>query len=126
MRRVAAAAALALALLPGAPIRPSAARPLRACPPGPPPEHVRPVTRPRWLDDTVITVYWPAPESWFDGKLVSAPGLAGRHRVDWLYGARGLPMQGEGIGRDGRFYHYAGPYDISWVNLAGETTTPCW
>lgn len=98
----------------------------RRCPPGPPPERVRPVTHPRVLDGTVITEYYPVPERWFTGRLVRAPGLAGRHRVDWLYGSSGLPMEGEGIGRDGRFYHFAGPFDEGWVNRAGRLTKPCW
>src|SRR3984957_21345838 len=43
----------------------------------------------RWLRGVTVTEYWPAPESWFVGKLVNAPGLPGRHRVDWLYSATG-------------------------------------
>jgi hypothetical protein len=98
----------------------------RGCPPLPPPQRVHRITRPRWLPGTIVTEYWPAPERWFAGKLVPAPGLAGRHRVDWLYGAHGLPMEGEGVGRDGLLYHFAGPYDLSWVNRSGRTTLPCW
>ena len=40
----------------------------------------------------------------------------GRHRTGWLYSARGLAMQGEGIGSDGRMYHFAGPYTLTWRN----------
>src|SRR5262249_32404965 len=76
------------------------ATPLVGCPPAPkiPPEKT--ILRPRWLADVLITEYFPAPERWFDGRLVRAPGLAGVHRIDWLYSARGLAMQGEGIGVD--------------------------
>ena len=119
---------LAVALLPstvvpatGAPVRPG-----HACPPGPPSRHVVPVTRPTWLSSVIVTEYYPAPERWFVGRRVAAPGLPGRHSVDWLYGAHGLPMEGEGIGRDGRLYHFAGPYGSPWVNRAGTRTSPCW
>ncbi|HYX89320.1 MAG TPA: 3D domain-containing protein [Gaiellaceae bacterium] len=98
----------------------------RACPPA----HTvrrkeRPITHPRWLTRTTITEYWPTPERWFVGKLVRAPGLAGRHRVDWLYGAHGLPMEGEGVGLDGRRYRFLGPYGTPWVNEYGTRTRPC-
>jgi hypothetical protein len=53
------------------------------------------------------------------------PGLAGGHRIDWLYSARGLAMQGEGIGADGRLYHFAGPYSLTWRNANGAPTYPC-
>jgi hypothetical protein len=97
-----------------------------ACPPPPaPPPPVREIVHPRWVPGTLITEYWPSPERWFAGPLVRAPGIAGRHRSEWLYGARGLPMEGEGIGRDGRVYHFAGPYDIGWVNRLGRATAPC-
>src|SRR3954449_8099575 len=75
------------------------------CPPPPPaPPPVRQIVQPRWLPGTLITEYWPAPERWFTGRLVRAAGIPGRHRVDWLQGAHGLPMQGEGIGEIGRVY----------------------
>jgi hypothetical protein len=101
-------------------------RAARSCPPGPPPRHVIPVTRPRWLSDVLVTEYYPAPERWFVGERVAVPGLPGKHSVDWLYGARGLAMEGEGVGRDGRLYHFAGPYGSPWVNRAGRRTRPCW
>jgi hypothetical protein len=99
---------------------------LATCPPPPPaPPPVRPIAQPRWVSHTLITEYWPSPERWFTGRLVGAPGIPGRHRVDWLYGARGVPMQGEGIASNGRVYHFAGPYDIGWVNASGDQTAPC-
>jgi len=89
----------------------------------PPNEHV--ITHPRWLSGVLITEYYPAPEQWFHGRLVKVRGLPGRHRIDWLYSSRGLAMQGEGIGADGRFYHFTGPYSLAWHNAAGGATVPC-
>jgi hypothetical protein len=34
-------------------------------------------------------------------------------------------MEGEGIATDGRVYHFAGPYDLAWVNARGGVTAPC-
>jgi hypothetical protein len=96
-----------------------------ACPPPRHPPPVREVTRPRWLPGMLVTEYYPAPERWFPARLVRAPGLPGRHRAGWLYSARGLAMQGEGIGSDGRMYHFAGPYSLTWRNDRGEDTLPC-
>lgn len=97
------------------------------CPPGtaPHPLRERPLTHPQWLERMVVTEYWPAPERWFVGRAVPAPGLAGSHRVDWLYSARGLPMEGDGIGLDGRRYHFGGPWQLAWVNESGGRTQPC-
>jgi hypothetical protein len=129
VRRLVLALALALAstaaaLAPTAPGAPAADP---RCPPSddPPPEKQRPITRPQWLARTVITEYFPASESWFRGKLVHAPGLAGKHRVDWLYSSSGLAMEGDGVGLDGRRYHFAGPYGMGWVTLGGRSTVPC-
>jgi hypothetical protein len=127
--RVAAAALLfAAAALTGGVFAPAAQqRTAAACPPGtaPHPTSERPLTRPQWLAHTVVTEYWPAPERWFVGRLVAAPGLPGLHRVDWLYSARGVPMEGDGVALDGRRYHFGGPWHLSWVNAAGEQTGPC-
>lgn len=59
----------------------------------------------RWLTNFEITEYYPIPESLFSGPFVIAPGLTTPHRRDWLYGPRGVVLEGDGIGLDGRFYH---------------------
>ncbi len=95
------------------------------CPPAPRPPAEKAITRPRWLPGVLITEYFPAPERWFDGRKIRAAGLPGRHRIDWLFSARGLAMQGEGIGADGRMYHFSGPYSLTWRNARGVATRPC-
>ena len=121
---VAVALASALSSAPGA--AGSARRGASSCPPLPRQRPVHVITRPRWVSDTLVTEYFPVRESWFHGRPVAAPGLASRHRVDWLYAAHGVAMNGEGIGLDGRVYHFTGPYDLSWVNADGSATLPCW
>ncbi|HUE28867.1 MAG TPA: 3D domain-containing protein [Solirubrobacteraceae bacterium] len=88
--------------------------------PPPPGKHARGA----WLRSVTITEYWPAPESWFVGRLVSAPGLTGKHRIDWLYSAEGVSMQGEGIGLDGRTYHIDALGSGGWITAAGKPTNP--
>ena len=88
--------------------------------PAPPSKHARG----RWLSTATITEYWPAPESWFRGRLVTAPGLTGRHRIDWLYSATGISMEGDGIGLDGRQYHIDSIGDGGWVTADGRSTSP--
>jgi len=90
-----------------------------------PPPPVQQIARPQWLGHVLITQYYSAPERWFRGRLVGAPGLPGRHRVDWLYSASGVAMEGDGIGADGRRYHFAGPYAQPWHNASGGRTVPC-
>ena len=128
-RRLGLAAVLSLAIVVAGGVVATAARSVEAvgCPPAtrPRPGKERPLGRPRWLPHTVVTEYWPVPERWFVGRPVSAPGLRGLHRVDWLYSGRGLPMEGDGVGLDGRRYHFGGPWHLSWVNAAGRPTAPC-
>jgi hypothetical protein len=119
---LALAAAIAAGVGPGAA---KAAVAAAACPPPRDPPPVTQVKRARWLSGVLVTEYFPAPERFFTGRLVSAPGLPGRYRIDWLYSARGLAMQGQGLGRDGRMYHFAGPYSLTWRNARGEFTYPC-
>jgi hypothetical protein len=87
--------------------------------PPPPSEHAKG----RWLRQFTLTEYWPTPESWFVGKLVKTPGLSSRHRIDWLYSAMGVSMEGEGIGLDGRMYHIDSMGDGGWVTSSGRSTS---
>jgi 3D (Asp-Asp-Asp) domain-containing protein len=97
-------------------------------PVAPAPSHVPPPpskhAKGSWLKGVAITEYWPAPESWFVGAMVKAPGLPGRHRVDWLYSATGISMEGSGIGLDGRGYHIDALGDGGWVTVQGASTSP--
>jgi 3D (Asp-Asp-Asp) domain-containing protein len=77
-----------------------------------------------WLRGFTITEYWPAPESWFVGRLVRTPGLSGEHRIDWLYSATGVSMNGEGIGLDGRMYHIDSLGNGGWITAGGKPTSP--
>jgi 3D domain-containing protein len=88
----------------------------------PPREHL--ITHPRWLHHVAITEYYSTPERWFSGRLVDVPGLSSRHRVDWLYSAKGVAMQGDGIGLDGRHYHIDALGSGGWVNRNGRHTVP--
>jgi 3D (Asp-Asp-Asp) domain-containing protein len=83
-----------------------------------------PISKPRWLGRVTITEYWPAPERWYQGRLVAAPGIPGRHRVDWLYSGTGLSMQGDGIGLDGQRYHILSTGKQGWVDERGRRTIP--
>jgi 3D (Asp-Asp-Asp) domain-containing protein len=71
-----------------------------------------------------ITEYYPAPEHWFVGRRIPAPGLAGTYAADWLYSARGLAMEGDGVDRYGRRVHIAELGSTGWVNTAGGSTVP--
>jgi hypothetical protein len=88
----------------------------------PPLEHT--IRHRQWLSGTTITEYYPAPERWFVGRHVGAPGLAGGHAVDWLYGPHGLAMQGEGVDGSGRPVHIALLGSTGWVNGSGRPTLP--
>lgn len=114
----AASPALANAPSGGAGLAPTGAHAPRIAPP--PARHARGV----WLHSVTVTEYWPAPEAWFVGRAVLAPGLAGRHRIDWLYSATGISMQGQGIGLDGRLYHLLAAGSGGWVTATGHITTP--
>jgi hypothetical protein len=83
-----------------------------------------PVAKPRWLKGVQITEYYSAPEKWFVGRKVTAPGIAGKHRVDWLYSSGGIAMEGDGIGLDGRHYHLSAIGTPGWVTEDGRTTAP--
>ncbi len=113
---------LALAALLPAPARtaqvpPGPSGPVTTLPPGR-------ITGPTWLGRSVVTEYWPAPEAWARGALVTAPGLGRPAPVDWLYSSSGMSMEGTGYGRDGRLYHVETTGDGRWVNAQGQVTTP--
>jgi len=80
------------------------------------------ITSKRWLSGFEITEYFSVPERWFVGARVSAPGIPGRHRADWLYSSNGVAMEGDGIGLDGRHYHFDSGGDAGWINAAGKRT----
>lgn len=57
-----------------------------------------------WYESTfLITGYNVCDEADFSGPLVSANGLSGQHRDDFLFGARGVVMQGTGKASDGQY-----------------------
>ena len=76
----------------------------------------------KWLGGFELTEYYPALESWFTGALVATPGLPGTHRIDWLYSARGLSMEGDGIGLDGKQYHIDSLGAGGWLTAGGAGT----
>jgi hypothetical protein len=84
----------------------------------------RPLAKAGWLHGVLVTEYYPAPEAWFVGKKVHARGIASKHRIDWLYSATGVSMEGEGIGLDGRTYHIDALGSGGWVNGHAHATEP--
>jgi 3D (Asp-Asp-Asp) domain-containing protein len=71
-----------------------------------------------------VTEYYPVPESWFVGRKVAVPGLATKHRIDWLYSARGVSMQGTGIALGGELVHIDALGSGGWVNERGRPSVP--
>lgn len=94
------------------------------CVKAPPPVPEQPIGRPKWLSGVTITEYYPAREQWFIGRRISAPGLPGKYAADWLYSARGLAMEGDGVDRFGHRAHIAQLGSTGWVNGAGQPTVP--
>lgn len=78
------------------------------------------LTKAGWLSKTRITEYYPAPEKWFVGAREKATGLDRKSRIDWLYSARGMSMQGDGIGTDGKRYHIVGLGNGGWIAKNGK------
>jgi hypothetical protein len=76
------------------------------------------------LGDFQLTYYWFAAEKGFVGQKVAAPGIAGTYREDFLYSARGVPMEGTGTADSSAHIHYAGTYGGYWVTQAGKKTVP--
>jgi 3D (Asp-Asp-Asp) domain-containing protein len=93
-----------------------------ACAPHRPAE--RRITHRAWLGGVIITEYYPVPESWSEGAPVSAPGISGRHRVDWLYSAKGVSMEGDGVDLAGQRVHIQDLGSVGWVNAGGKPTVP--
>lgn len=85
-----------------------------------------PISKPRLLTGVLLTEYYPVPESWFDGKLVTAPGLAGKHRIDWLFSARGVTMEGDGIDRSGARVHVDKVGRAGWIGRDGKPGSYYW
>jgi 3D (Asp-Asp-Asp) domain-containing protein len=83
----------------------------------------QPLGRAAWLGGVQITEYYPVPEAWFVGKRVSAPGLPGQYRIDWLYSSRGLAMEGDGIDLAGNRVHIDKLGDGGWINADGQPTS---
>jgi 3D (Asp-Asp-Asp) domain-containing protein len=94
------------------------------CQKGPPPVPDRPISHRQWLSGVTITEYYPAPERWFIGRRVRVPGLSGTYAADWLYSARGVAMEGDGVDPHGRHVHIAELGSTGWVNGAGRPTVP--
>jgi 3D (Asp-Asp-Asp) domain-containing protein len=84
----------------------------------------RPLAKATWLHRVTVTEYYPVPEAWFVGKKVATPGLTTKHRIDWLYSATGVSMEGEGIGLDGRVYHIDALGSGGWVTDRARPSTP--
>src|SRR4051794_33816962 len=82
------------------------------------------VRKRQWINNFVVSEYWPVPEAWFTGKKVSAPGLAQPGRVDWLYSARGVAMEGDGVDTAGRRVHIDCLGSGGWIDAGGRRTVP--
>jgi 3D (Asp-Asp-Asp) domain-containing protein len=117
VRRLVPLGALLAAIVP-------AAAPAAKAPPAGHAARSHALTKAGWLHHVLVTEYYPAPEAWFVGKKVAVPGLRSRHRIDWLYSATGVSMEGEGIGLDGRTYHIDALGQGGWVDAEGHATEP--
>ncbi|MDX6672490.1 MAG: hypothetical protein QOI91_2853 [Solirubrobacteraceae bacterium] len=78
------------------------------------------IRKPTWVSGVQVTEYYPVPERWFVGRRVKGPGIPGLHRIDWLYSARGLTMEGDGVGLDGRRYSIGSVGGAGWVDRLGR------
>lgn len=82
---------------------------------------VKLIAKPGWMPNTLLTEYYPARESWFDGARVDTPGVAGRQsKIDWLYSAHGMSMEGDGLGTDGNRYHIETVGSGGWIAKNGK------
>ena len=80
----------------------------------------KPISKPKWVTNTTITEYYPSLESWFVGEQDKTPGLTRESRVDWLYSAKGIAMEGDGVGSDGKQYHIDNLGSGGWVAKNGK------
>jgi 3D (Asp-Asp-Asp) domain-containing protein len=95
-----------------------------SCVKPPPTVAEHPIRHRRWLRGVTITEYYPAPERWFIGRRIAAPGLSGTYAADWLYSARGLAMEGDGVDLHGHPVHIAQLGSTGWDDLGGRNTVP--
>lgn len=74
-----------------------------------------------WYESTfLITGYHVCAESDFSGELVNGKGLAEKHKKDFLFSARGVPMQGTGKAATGGYVRLQSS-NVSWHrNSAGN------
>lgn len=87
---------------------------------GPAAASAKVLKKPTWVSKVTITEYYPVPEWWFVGARVNTPGLDRKSRVDWLYSARGVSMEGDGIGLDGKPYHISSVGRSGWITQKGR------
>lgn len=78
------------------------------------------------MNNVLLTEYYPVPESWFVGEKVAAPGLTGTYHVDWLYSARGLAMEGDGVAEDGQKVHIDDVGSSGWIGKDGKSGSYYW
>ncbi|MBJ7458582.1 MAG: hypothetical protein JHD02_05285 [Thermoleophilaceae bacterium] len=79
------------------------------------------VKKPAWMPRMLVTEYYPARESWFNGERIRTPGISGRNsKVDWLYSAVGMSMEGDGLGTDGNRYHIDNLGRGGWIGRDGK------
>lgn len=97
---------------------------LLACALAPAAAAAKPLAKATWLHGVTVTEYYPVPEAWFVGRKVAVPGLKTKHRIDWLYSATGVSMEGDGIGLDGHTYHIDALGIGGWVNAKGRPSVP--
>jgi len=61
----------------------------------------------------LITAYDCCDEDDFSGPLVEVKNV-GKHKQDFLFGGKGICMEGTGFGSDGKYIAIANPKSVSW------------
>ncbi len=94
------------------------------------PAHAKPISKPKTIR-VQITEYYSPPERAFDGRKVKAPGLGTKHRVDFLYSAKGIAMEGDGVASGGRHIHLCDGFGLGYLTVGGRrwnmrSNTPSW